>query len=316
MNINIPAFKGSGVHHVAIGVKDLSKMRSFYQNVLGFNSIFLEHKESEQESMRRVLRAPSVVFAATLFNQDAGGIMVELVHLENPEPRPVHKNIRFGDIGVSKITIAVPNVERIYEQLKGRVNFCSEPKSILIPEWGEYQFVYCRDPEGNFIELNSGSNIPVRDTFSGVSRVGISVTDLQRAKSFYQKYLGLDTQLINDHETFSGHIDEITGGNQTQIRSCVLANSNGGGMVELFKVIKPRGRSIPFSTNWGDFGYLQVCFYSNNINEMSSYYESEGLEFLSGLESMDDGIPEHAASFMYMKDPDGIPVELLSLVNT
>jgi catechol 2,3-dioxygenase-like lactoylglutathione lyase family enzyme len=290
-------------------------MKLFYRDTLGFNRIFLEHPESEQKSMRRVLRSPYVVFAATLFNQDAGGIMVELVHLENPVPRPIHQEIMYGDIGVSKITIAVSDVEQIYEQLKGSVHFFSQPKSVIIPAWGEYKFVYCMDPEGNFIEFCSCDNRPVQNTFGGVFSVGISVTDLKRAKSFYQKYLGMNTQLIHEHDAFSGNIDEITGYKNTIVSSCVLANSNGGGMVELFEVKEPRGRSVPFGTNWGDLGYLQVCFYSKNIDEMSSYYTSEGLELLSEIESMDDGVPEHAASFLYMKDPDGIPVELLSLMN-
>jgi len=30
-------------------------------------------------------------------------------------------------------------------------------------------------------------------------------------------------------------------------------------MIELFEVMEPRGRSMPFAAGWGDFGYLQVC---------------------------------------------------------
>jgi catechol 2,3-dioxygenase-like lactoylglutathione lyase family enzyme len=306
-------YKGSGVHHVAIGVRNLAEMKSFYQDTLEFNKVFIEGTEAEREPMRGLLRTSSAIFAVIMFGQEASGILVELARMTNPAPRPIRNNFRFGDIGVSKITIAVSDVKRLYKELKGRVNFCSKPKSVLIPGWGDYQFVYCKDPEGNLIEFNSGSNIQTQDTFGGVSRVGISVTDLQRSISFYQKYFGFDKIVINIHESFSGHVNEISQDNKTRVRSCVLANSNGGGMVELFEVLEPRGRSIPFATNWGDFGYLQACFYCENIREMKRYYEKEVMEFLSELELMDDGIPEHAGLFMYMKDLDGIPIELLSL---
>jgi catechol 2,3-dioxygenase-like lactoylglutathione lyase family enzyme len=306
-------YKGSGVHHVGIGVRSLETMKSFYQDVLEFNKVFDEFAETEHEAMHGVFRMPSVVFKGIMFNQEAGGVFVELIQMTNPVPRAIRKDFRYGDIGVAKITIAVSDVERLYRELKGRLDFCSKPKLAAIPGWGDYRFLYCRDPEGNLIEFISGVNVQVRNRFGGTHWIGVSVTDLQRSKSFYQKYLGFDIVVINNHESFSGLVDEVSGGNQTQVRSCVLANSKGGGMLELFEVLKPRGRSIPFATNWGDFGYLQVCLYCDNIHELADYFEKEGMEFLSGLQLIDAGIPEHAGSFMYIKDPDGIPVEFMAL---
>lgn len=81
--------------------------------------------------------------------------MLELVHLKKPEPRPIRKDFKFGDIGVSKITITVSNVQKIYQELKNRVNFCTLPKKVPIIGWGDYQFIYCKDPEGNLIEFCS-----------------------------------------------------------------------------------------------------------------------------------------------------------------
>jgi catechol 2,3-dioxygenase-like lactoylglutathione lyase family enzyme len=82
-------------------------------------------------------------------------------------------------------------------------------------------------------------------------------------------------------------------------------------MVELFEVLEPRGRSIPFGVRWGDFGYLQVCLngkQGGDIFEIAAYFEKEGMEFLSGPQLMHD---ERQGAFFYMKDPDGIPVEFL-----
>lgn len=301
------------VHHVAIGVRSLKTMKSFYRNILEFNRVFLEFNVSEHEIMHELLRRSNVVFSGILFNQEEEGILVELIRMTDPVPRAIRNDFRYGDIGVSKITVAVSDLDRLYRDLEGKISFCSKPKLAKIPGWGDYYFVYFRDPEGNLIEFVSETNGQFQNRFGGVRSVGVSVTDLQRSISFYQKHLGLNRVVINSHESYSGLVDEVSGGNRTQVRSCVLANSKGSGMIELFEVISPRGRSIPFGTNFGDFGYLQVCFYCNDIEEVAAYCEKEGIEFLSRPQLMDDGMPEHAGSFLYAKDPDGIPIEFLVL---
>ena len=304
-------YKGYGVHHIALGVKNLERMKSFYQNVLSFDNLFVDFPEAEYPALHEVVRSPNPRYAAILFNQSAGGIIVELVQMVNPIPRPIRKDFRYGDIGLAKMTIGVSDVEDIFEELKGKIDFFSKPKSVLIPGFGEYRFVYCKDPEGNMIELISGSKITVKDRFGGVLSVGVCVTDLKRSISFYQKIAGFDAVLIESHESFSGLVDDVSGGRNTKVRSCVLKSSQAEGMIELFEVVEPRGRSFPFGIKWGDFGYAQVCLngkQGDDIFEMASYFEKEGIEFLSGPQLMRD---EREGAFFYMKDPDGIPVEFL-----
>ena len=304
-------YRGYGVHHVALGVKSLKTMTSFYRDVLEFSEVFVDFPEAEYPALHEVVRTPHPVFAAILFTQTAGGIIVELIEMVDPMPRPIRKDFRYGDIGVAKITIAVSNVESLYSELQNKIDFCSVPKALAIPGWGDYHFVYCRDPEGNFVEFLSGGKVSPRDKFGGVLWVGISVTDLERSIPFYQKVAGFDTVFINSHEQFSGLVDDISGGKKTRVRSCVLASSKAEGMVELFEVMEPRGRSLPFATRWGDFGYLQVCLngkQGDDISQIAAHFKNEGMEFISGPQLMHD---EREGAFFYMKDPDGIPVEFL-----
>lgn len=304
-------YKGYGVHHIAIGVKNLDRMKSFYQNILSFDNLFVDFPEAEYPALHEVARSPNPRYAAILFSQSAGGIIVELVQMVDPVPRPIRKDFRYGDIGLAKMTIAVSGVEDIFEEFNGTINFCSEPKSVMIPGYGEYRFVYCRDPEGNMIEFFSGPKTTVQDRFGGVLWVGISVTDLKQSLLFYQKVAGFDSVFIRTHESFTGLVDDVSGGQNTKVRSCVLGSSKAEGMVELFEVMEPRGRSLPFGTKWGDFGYAQVCLngkQGDDIFDMASHFEKEGIEFMSGPQLMHD---EREGAFFYMKDPDGIPVEFL-----
>ena len=304
-------YRISGVHHVALGVKDFKGMKSFYQEILGFNKLFMEFPEIEHVEIREVMRGMHPVFGAALVYHEAGGIILELVHLSTPVPRPIRKDFRYGDIGVNKISVAVSNVEKVYGELKNKVDFCSLPKSVDIPGWGSYSFVYCKDPEGNMIEFVAAGKMQVDSRYGGVRWLGVGVTDLARSISFYQKYAGFDTVVIDVHDTFSGLVDEVTGYEQSEVRSCLLASGNGNGMVELFEVLKPRGRSIPSFTMWGDYGYWQTCLNCDNVREITSYLEKEGIDFFTSLQLMND---EHQGSFIYVQDPDGIPVEFLGFL--
>lgn len=298
-------YKGLGVHHVGIGVEKLDEVKQFYRDILGFNNTFIEFGDSPQEMMQSVVGNRPVAFAMVMFNQDPDGVLAEIVQMSSPVPRAIRRDFRYGDIGVAKVTMFVRDVDTAYEELKDRVKFCSEPKSAAIPGWGDYRFVYCKDPGGNLIEFTFGGNRQVKNEFCDFRSVGISVTDLARSIDFYRNRLGFDTVVIRTHDRFSGLVDEVSGSVKTEVRSCVLANSRGGGMVELFEVTRPRGRSIPFGTVWGDFGYLQTCLYCENIAEIVPAY------LVQGIEPVSDFVVNQDASFIYLKDPDGIPVELL-----
>jgi len=298
----------AGVQHVAIGVKDLEAMESFYTGLLGFQATPQGSPAGPQEIMSGITRGITPVFAASMLSQGTDGIIVEFVQMVTPVPRAIRRDFRYGDIGANKMAIAVSDVSELYSELKNKVYFCFSPRSTELPEFGAYDFVYCKDPEGNLIEFASGENFPVENNSDGVRWVGISVTDLDRSLAFYRKYTGFDTLFVKPHEHFSGLVDELSGSKQTVVRSCILASGKGGGMVELFEVMEPRGRSIPSYTIWGDFGYLQTCMMCQNVPEIADYFEKEGLEFLLELQRM----PGPEISFTYVRDPDGIPLEYLS----
>ena len=52
-------YKGYGVHHIAIGVKNLEHMKSFYQNVLSFDNLFVDFPEAEYPALHEVVRSPN-----------------------------------------------------------------------------------------------------------------------------------------------------------------------------------------------------------------------------------------------------------------
>jgi catechol 2,3-dioxygenase-like lactoylglutathione lyase family enzyme len=300
-------FKGLGVNHIGMGVNDLGKMKDFYGQTLEFNQIMAAFEDT-WNPMSEMFRGSTHKLDGIMFSQEAGGVVVELIRMAVPLPKAIRKRTRYGDIGVNKMTIAVSDMGKFYNGYKDKVSFCSKPKSTTIPGLGAYHFVYARDPEGNLIEFISGSDF--KGIFGGCQWIGVSVTNLERSMAFYQDHCGFDTVVVKTHENFSGLVDEVVEAKNARIRSCILSNSNGGGKLELYELIEPRGRSIPFNARWGDFGCLEVCLTIDDVFHTAKELAAAGIEFLSRPTCME--MPDVEAWFLYAKDPDGIPVEMIS----
>ncbi len=306
-----------GVHHVAIGVRNLALMKEIYRNVLGFSVVFGEFAQSEQEVMREVVRSSRAVFSGVLLQHERGGILVELIEMAEPKPRPVRKERRYGDIGVAKISVAVADpedLEAVHRRLEGVLPFCAAPRCVEVSPGLSYSSVYCKDPEGNLIEFVAGQKGEPRHMTLGAGWIGISVTDLERSVSFYREHLGFDTFVIEPHDLFLPKSQEISGGSTSRIRSCLLAaGDNRNGMIEIIEANDPPGRSIPFGTRWGDFGYLQAAFNCDDVHAMALRLENAGCTLLCSPKRLEGGVPDHPGEFVYTLDPDGIPIEFLML---
>jgi catechol 2,3-dioxygenase-like lactoylglutathione lyase family enzyme len=303
-----------GIDHVGVGVKNMEAMKKFYKGTLEFTEVFGEMPVDDHEPIHGLVRTSPAVHSATQINQKGGGIAVSLFCHIYPRPRPIRKEFHYGDIGISKTVLAVNNLELFYQEYQARLAFCGPLRRIEIPEWGEYTFVFARDPEGNLIEFRNTGKDDRPPIFGGLGWIGIAVTDLDRSREFYQKHLGFDKTIVDIHQKYSGQVDEIALSSQAQIRSCILGNSRGNGMVELFESLKPRGRSIPFLTNWGDYGYLQMCLLGTGIREVEAAFRQSDLDIVLDPQMITSDDPKNSGlAFMYVRDPDGIPVEVMTL---
>jgi catechol 2,3-dioxygenase-like lactoylglutathione lyase family enzyme len=286
----------------------MERMRSFYANAFAFDQVLAEMPEEDHVAIHGLLRTPRAVHSAMLLGNEGGGPTLALFHATDPVPRPIRMDPRYGDIGVAKLTFAVGDITAFCRHKGALISLCSSPKSVAVHGRGDYSFVFGRDPEGNLIEIVSAPG-DAPEAGPILHSVGIAVTDLERSLAFYRDVLGFDSTALAPHTHFSGLVDEVAGETGTTVSSCLLARTRGTGMLELFEVANPRGRSIPFGTQWGDFGYLQICLYATDPEALTFQIETEGVEVLLPLQDVDD--PERPARFLYLRDPDGIPVEVL-----
>lgn len=299
-----------GVHHVGIGVQYYDEMKQFYSDVLQCKDVFGGEFKDVHNAMPEVFRQSPHKFSGIIFRQEVGGIFVELIKMSYPIPRPIRRHKRYGDIGMNKMTIAVNHVDNFYASHRDSANLMSEPKTVELPGWGQYRFVYGRDPEGNLIEFAEWPDRALADAFGGVCCLGIGCVNLEESMSFYRD-LSFDTVVVEPHDAFSGMVDEVSGTKDTQVRSCLLSSSGGGGMLELFELMAPRGRAIPLNTNWGDFGYLEVCLESDNVHVCYEHCLKKDIMLLHSP-SVAFAMGDVDMWFMYAYDPNGCPVEVVA----
>ena len=134
-----------GLRHIGLVVKDAQMALSFYQELLGFKvdrdkietGIFIES----------ILAMPSVKIR-TIKMKDGNGCVLELLCYDTPALIP---SKTLSQSGFTHIALTVEDLDGICIFLKRKgVEFLSSPH--VSPD-GKAKVVFCRDFEGNFLEL-------------------------------------------------------------------------------------------------------------------------------------------------------------------
>lgn len=312
--------KSAGIFHVGFGVRKLDVSTKFYMETLELTEIF-ECFDQATNPMADTFRNSHHVLSGNMFCHKTGGLTLEPVQLRCPTPRAIWTTPQLGDIGPNKITFAVADVEKFFKEYQDKVKFLGEPQSTTVPGLGEYAFVYGRDPDNNIVEFASWEGAKVdQGLIGGVRILGMGVTELERSKAFFQKHCDMDV-IVSEHDKFSGLVGSVSGSPDTQVKSCLLDCSKssqapvGTAMLELYEVSNPRGRSIPFGTMWGDFGFMETSTVAlGSMYQLALYYEEEGVEVVqsptTAIVDEEEGVEYW---FIYARDPDGNFIETVGV---
>ncbi len=138
-----------GIHHPAVATGDMAKALAFYQGLFTFKTVFSYgwEKGTDMANLAGGITgvADSTAQAVVL---KAGNAFLEIVAFS--EPASERSDTRaLSQHGYSHIAFDVDDVWGEYERLKAAgVVFQSEPTDV-----GPMRIAYCRDPDGNFVEL-------------------------------------------------------------------------------------------------------------------------------------------------------------------
>jgi catechol 2,3-dioxygenase-like lactoylglutathione lyase family enzyme len=141
---------------------------------------------------------------------------------------------------------------------------------------------------------------------SALAHTGLTVADIDRSIGFYRDQLGFE--VVMQQEKQGGYLGAIVGYPEAHVRMAHLALPGSAHRIELFEYLEPR--SAPRTTEPRDVGVTHVCL---TVTDLQGLYdrlrESAACSFLSPPVEVDTGA-NRGGSALYLRDPDGILVEL------
>jgi catechol 2,3-dioxygenase-like lactoylglutathione lyase family enzyme len=127
---------------------------------------------------------------------------------------------------------------------------------------------------------------------------GITVSDLDRSIRFYRDVLGC--QISRTVRAEGPNFEAITG-----VKDCKIDIAFArlpGHIIELLCYRQPRGRASTLRPN--DPGFTHVCLKVDDLGEVIRLVRAAGFEVMGTM-------PQGRASPVYVRDPDGVVLELM-----
>lgn len=136
-----------GIHHVAVHVRDLDRMVTFYEQAFGFEVVGEKFAWQDNSTIDSILDVPGSAARGVMMR--AGTCYLELFEFSAPAPVST-RPLRPFDRGYTHFCVDVTAIEREYARLKSLGMTFGYPAPV---DMGHVKSVYGRDPEGNVIEI-------------------------------------------------------------------------------------------------------------------------------------------------------------------
>ena len=134
------------MRHTGIVVKNLEESKKFYCDLLGF-TVQRQMNESGK-FIDKLLNLENVMVTTSKMILENGSMLELLEYKSHSEPNEKKEITR---LGCSHIALTVDDLDLLYDVLLSHgVEFNSGP--LRSPD-GRVKVVFCKDPDGNFIEL-------------------------------------------------------------------------------------------------------------------------------------------------------------------
>jgi len=307
----------SGIQQVGIGVPIVYEAFNWYKERFGMSIPLFDDKGTAELMLPYTNNQPQNRHAILALNLKGGGGF-EIWQYTTRTPLAADFRVEPGDLGIFFCKIKCDDVKETYKELRdANVELLNEPQEA--PD-GSLHF-FLRDPYGNLFEVMENISFFGKGTHrtGGAAGVGIGVSDMTTSIEFYSKVLGYDKTLYDKTGTFED-LASLEGGGKT-FRRVLLTHSDqrkgpfsrllGSSHIELFEAHHFDARKIYANRQWGDLGFIHICFDVKNMEVIKSDCEAKGHPFRVDSGSRDFDMGEAAGHFAYIEDPDGVLIELV-----
>jgi catechol 2,3-dioxygenase-like lactoylglutathione lyase family enzyme len=141
---------------------------------------------------------------------------------------------------------------------------------------------------------------------AGIHHTGYTVSDLDRSLEFYVGKLGCEIAATQEKE--GGYLAAIVGYPDAHVRMAHLRVGGGGHVIELFEYLSPDGGQADVEPR--NVGAAHLCFLVDDLPSIYAELRAKGVDtFVSPPVEVDTGI-NRGGFGLYLRDPDGITIEL------
>lgn len=140
----------------------------------------------------------------------------------------------------------------------------------------------------------------------GTHHTSYTVSDLSRTLAFYRDLLGFE--VVRERPSITAtYFRQIVGFPDGVVRDALLRIPGSTHYLELFEYMQPRGVRQDLTPN--NPGSSHIAYFVDDLRGMYERLKQAGAEFVSEPIYLDEG-PNTGGWAVYMKDPDGIILEL------
>ena len=144
----------------------------------------------------------------------------------------------------------------------------------------------------------------------GFSHAGIQVRDVERSVAFYE-LLGLT--VAARWSTSEPYVQRVVGYPGVTLDVAVMAVPNSDAVIEILEYRGVTGTPVDPAT--ANPGTGHVCLLVDDLEALHARLVARGVESVSAVQTPTAG-PNTGGRVVYLKDPDGIRVELLQTTRT
>lgn len=311
----------SGIQQIGIGVTDVHEAFAYYDKLFGMSTALFDDNGTAELMLPYTNNKPQDRHAILALNLKGGGGF-EIWQYTTRTPQAAPFEVELGDLGIFVCKIKSDDVKATYQELKGLgVELLNEPQPSPA---GDLHF-YMKDKYGNIFEIIEESSFfsKTKRHTGGVTGASIGVADMESSLKFYSEILGYD-QVIYDQ---SGNFDDIKplNGGGKSFRRVLLTHSKpregsfsrllGKTYIELFEAKDYSPRKIYDGRQWGDLGYIHLCFDVKGMAVIKEQCAAFGQPFTVDSDKGKEGgkfdMGEAAGHFAYIEDPGGTLIEMV-----
>lgn len=143
---------------------------------------------------------------------------------------------------------------------------------------------------------------------SGIQQIGIGVSNMRQAWSWYKKYFGMDIRVFEEAAAAELMLP-YTGGKPQTRHAALSVNLQGGGGFEIWQYTSRTPESAKFQLQMGDLGIFSAKIKCKNIKATYEWYKADGVDVLGNIEKVGD------RELFYVRDPYNNIFQLISASN-